>query len=223
MKKNNFFALCLFLHGCISTGSKQPSPDYALADSIHFDHAIIDELRKITPAKFERLVTTIEEYDRYSNQKAKVEISKPEALEFEINDKTLELLSGLKKGFKERGYLVFLSEENFGRAPNKFAVLKSTDQFDILRCRLTRGANYNIGTDSLIKRLKIWYKKYPFEITGAHADWVSADLVRPLADFNALAKELYAFCPDIVDQGTGSVEALAEEMKSTNSLYLWWD
>jgi hypothetical protein len=39
----------------------------------------------------------------------------------------------------------------------------------------------------------------------------------------AFAREVYAFCPDVVDQGTGAVEALAAEMSRTNTLYLWWD
>jgi len=37
------------------------------------------------------------------------------------------------------------------------------------------------------------------------------------------AKEMYKVCPDIVDQGTGSIEALAEEMKKTKRLFFWWD
>jgi hypothetical protein len=37
------------------------------------------------------------------------------------------------------------------------------------------------------------------------------------------AKEVYQFCPDVVDQGTETVEALASERKRTNRVYLWWD
>jgi len=39
----------------------------------------------------------------------------------------------------------------------------------------------------------------------------------------AFAEEVYQFCPDVVDQGAGSIDALAEEMKRTNALFLWWD
>ena len=39
----------------------------------------------------------------------------------------------------------------------------------------------------------------------------------------AFAREVYAFCPDVVDQGTETVEALAAEMKQENTVYLWWD
>jgi hypothetical protein len=44
-----------------------------------------------------------------------------------------------------------------------------------------------------------------------------------LDDVEAMAKRMYAFCPDIVDQGTNTVEALARELKETNALFFWWD
>ena len=46
---------------------------------------------------------------------------------------------------------------------------------------------------------------------------------KPPADWMALAREVYEFCPDIVDQGTETVERLAYEMRVTNELFLWWD
>lgn len=43
------------------------------------------------------------------------------------------------------------------------------------------------------------------------------------ADMDAFAREVYEFCPDVVDQGVGTVHALAREMRKTGALYLWWD
>lgn len=34
---------------------------------------------------------------------------------------------------------------------------------------------------------------------------------------------MYEFCPDIVEQGTESIEELVEEIKKTKKLFLWWD
>lgn len=39
----------------------------------------------------------------------------------------------------------------------------------------------------------------------------------------ALAEQMYEFCPDIVDQGVGTVEKLARELKSSGRLFFWWD
>lgn len=43
------------------------------------------------------------------------------------------------------------------------------------------------------------------------------------ADAIALAKEQYAFCSDIVEQGMGSISALAEELKQSTVWYFWWE
>lgn len=39
----------------------------------------------------------------------------------------------------------------------------------------------------------------------------------------SLASDLYGYCPDIVDQGVGSISALAAELTSSEWWYLWWD
>lgn len=38
-----------------------------------------------------------------------------------------------------------------------------------------------------------------------------------------LAEEHYGFCPDIVDQGTGTVGNLAGNLADSNIWYFWWD
>lgn len=39
----------------------------------------------------------------------------------------------------------------------------------------------------------------------------------------ALAREMYAYCPDIVDQGVGTVPALAATLMASDWWYFWWD
>ena len=43
----------------------------------------------------------------------------------------------------------------------------------------------------------------------------------PVKDPRALAERMYRFCPDIVDQGVGPVDALAKELQK-QKLYCWW-
>ena len=39
----------------------------------------------------------------------------------------------------------------------------------------------------------------------------------------ALALEQYAFCPDIVEQGCGTIGYLADTLAKSNKWYFWWD
>lgn len=120
-------------------------------------------------------------------------------------------------------YFVFRSEQQFGQAPDEVSVLKTTDQFEALRVMGTNGWNYDISPDSVIARLKQWDAEFGLAVRGAGFDWVEAVLERPPSDMRGFAESVYAFCPDVVEQGTQTVAALAEEMRRAGTLYLWWD
>lgn len=117
------------------------------------------------------------------------------------------------------GHLVFRS----GRRLDHVAVLRADDPYAPLRVMSTNGANYGLYTDEVIARLREWDARYGVRITGAWGDWVEAGFVRPPPDMLAFAREVYDFCPDVVDQGTETVEALAEEMRRSSTVFLWWD
>jgi hypothetical protein len=54
-------------------------------------------------------------------------------------------------------------------------------------------------------------------------DELGGSLTTAIADAPALAQRMHAFCPDIVDQGHETVEALAEWLAKSRRLYFWWD
>jgi hypothetical protein len=123
------------------------------------------------------------------------------------------------------GYFAFHSERNYGikGAPDHVSLLKTSDPYDMLRTMGTNGWNYDISPEMVIARLKKWDAEFGLVLSGVSFDWVQAQFKHQPANMLEYAKEVYAFCPDVVEQGTGTVEALAKEMKRTNTLYLWWD
>jgi hypothetical protein len=123
------------------------------------------------------------------------------------------------------GYSVFISERNYGikGRPDSVSLLKTSDPYDMLRTMGTNGWNYEISPEMVIARLKKWDAAFGLTLSGVGFDWVQARFQRRPANMLEFAKEVYAFCADVVEQGTGTVEALAEEMKRTNTLFLWWD
>ena len=135
------------------------------------------------------------------------------------------LVTAAQQDFLARGYYLFRLEQEFGiqGRPDTLALYPSADRYAILRLVGTNGANYNIGTDSIIAWLKTLEADQPFVLTGIGFDWVGGRFTTPLADADALAQRFNAFCPDIVTQGTRSVEGLARELKRSGELYCWWD
>ena len=101
--------------------------------------------------------------------------------------------------------------------------MATTDPWEYLAIVRTDGINYELTHEDVVTRLREWDAQYGLRITGANFDWLEARIERMPTDLLAFARAVYAFCPDIVDQGTESVEALADEIRRSGSLYLWWD
>ena len=133
---------------------------------------------------------------------------------------TLRKLRSLLDG--ER-YAAYLLDQGFGFGPDSVAILADTNPYAYLEIVKTNGVNYDVEHADVIERLQDWDEMYGLQLTGAGMDWLLAEFARPPQDWNAFAQEVYEFCPDVVEQGTGSVEALASELRQINGVYLWWD
>jgi hypothetical protein len=135
------------------------------------------------------------------------------------------LIAAVQDRFVSRGFYLFRLAQQFGAAgrPDTMALYPSRDRYVILRLVGTNGANYGIGPDSIVAWLEALERQQPFVLTGIGFDWVGGRFTTPLEDPAGLARRFNAFCPDIVSQGTGSVEALAQELRRSGELYCWWD
>jgi hypothetical protein len=123
------------------------------------------------------------------------------------------------------GHFVFVSERKLGKReqPDQISVMQASDAFAVVLAMGTNGANYDVSAETIVARLKQWDGRYGLLFRGIGFDFVEAEFKTQPADMLDFAREVHDFCPDVVNQGTGSVEALAGEMKKSNLLYLWWD
>lgn len=138
--------------------------------------------------------------------------------------------TGLVKAMRSRlgsGLIAFVGTEHSLAGPGgegtEVVVGKGRDQFDILRVAATDAINYDMLTNDLIARLKQWNAAYGIDIYKASTDTIELRLKTLPPDLHAFAVQLYAFCPDIVDQGVGSVEKLEDYLRRTHTVFLWWD
>lgn len=135
------------------------------------------------------------------------------------------LVAAAQPRFLEKGFYLFRSEQHFGIAgrPDRVALFPRGDPYEILRLMGTNGWNYGIGPDSIVVWLTALERDHPFVLTGMGFDWVEGRFRSAIGDADALARRFYTFCPDIVDQGTETVDALARELRESRQLYCWWD
>src|SRR5215469_9635593 len=88
----------------------------------------------------------------------------------------------------------------------------NNDAFDLIRKAETDACNFDMGTDDIIARLQQWQALCKFQVVSAEHDTVNIKFETLPADMDAFVKDLYDFCPDLVDQGTGCVAEMVEEM-----------
>ncbi|MBV4360658.1 DUF4253 domain-containing protein [Pinibacter aurantiacus] len=196
-----------------------------LCDSLQIDSSIVKDIRKFNQNKIEAF--------HYSLSKIVTKDSEIEADPIflqgivlqESNSKSYDLVFSLKDELRKKGYSIFVLENHFGfdEKADNIGVLKTADKYAVLKQIQTDGINYSITNDSLISIIKQFDKKYSLELVGASGDWCDFVIHKEPKDWMQFAKEVYKVCPDVVDQGTGTLQVLADEMKRTKRLYFWWD
>lgn len=80
----------------------------------------------------------------------------------------------------------------------------------MIREQHTSAPNFDLNTEGILAELRRWKTLCSFRITEVGGDRVSIEFDTLPADMDAFVKELYAFCPDLVDQGTGCAAEIIE-------------
>jgi hypothetical protein len=187
--------------------------DKLLADSLGFSHEAVAIVKKECTD-----LTRFQGVDSVGMPKAGPGITAKTG-----NGNGLATVRKLEPLLAPLGYHVYWTAMNFGKGPDEVSIMNGGDGFSFIKLRGTSGTSYTIGTDSVIAKLKEWAPLYDLRIVGAGVDWVQADIGRPPRDVTAFAKEVYLFCPDIVDQGSTTIAALADDIRDSKTLFLWWD
>lgn len=71
-----------------------------------------------------------------------------------------------------------------------------------------------------------WHERFGAELAFVGPDTLELAVARPPATAAALrelAWEQFVYCPDIVYQGTGTLDALARELAGSPRWFFWWD
>jgi hypothetical protein len=105
----------------------------------------------------------------------------------------------------------------------ELVVAEGNSQFDILRVAASDGINYGLKTEDLIHELQTWDREIGIDIWQAETDTVQLRLKSIPKNLSQFAIRVYKFCPDIVEQGVGSISALEKEIAKEKSVFLWWD
>ena len=88
-------------------------------------------------------------------------------------------------------------------------------KFDIISEKGTNGINCDVSTEDIIDKLNAWDSKYGVTISNVEHDRFDLRLDTIPSDIEDFAKEVYSFCPDIIDQGYGCLDEMVEMMEES--------
>jgi len=229
--KHVIFLLAIILTAALSCGLPTGN-GYALTkdeknicDTLNIDTTIIKDIRAFNSNKIEPFHYSLSKIVTKDTMIEADPIFLKGLVLSETNAKSYDLVFSLKDKFKKKGYSIFVLEDNFGLDGklDNIAVLQTINKYTVLKQIATDGINYDITNDSLISIVKKFDAKYSLELIGASGDWCEFIIHNDPENWVQFAEEVYKVCPDVVDQGAGTVQDLAAEMKKTKRLYFWWD
>jgi hypothetical protein len=87
-------------------------------------------------------------------------------------------------------------------------------------------ANYDFDAALHVAVLRSWQERYGAELVALTVDQIELLVARPPQDLATIAQvavEMYGYCPDLVVQGTDTVDALANEYVPRRCWSFWWD
>ena len=227
MKKIILSFFCfLGLTSCTGQNKNLFESEYQLIKEVNLDQETAEEIKGISNGNFviakgfedrEMLYEDIPELKSYSK-------NLPKAIKINAKEKiSTEIVKEFREKLKSKDLIIYKSEENYGQKDDFITIIKSKNKFEPLYFEGTNAVNYDMNTPQLIEKLKIWDKLYGIEFNGVGFDFLSGDFNTLPKDLKKFSKEMYEFCPDIVDQGVGDLGKLEETLKESKSFFLWWD
>lgn len=146
--------------------------------------------------------------------------------DFQLSPGTLSLdtLQLLQKRLLRLGAFVYAFQQDlYSSGLQTIRVIPTRDRYDCLVVQGTSSGNHELDTEDIIAWLQSCECSNPFAILCAEYNSLRGTFLGPIENADELAASMYDLCDDIVDQGIGSIEALANELRESQSMYFWWD
>lgn len=202
-----------------------------LSEKTGIEMIVIDEAEKITKTEATRFLRSlmlssyiddpIQSAIRQESPKGKT-VELP-GISFLVEHDLIEkLVDTLNKKFSYRQYLAFISDDRTRDDKKQtVSIIYSPDKYNSLRLQQTSGGSYLFSTDSLVEKLQIFEKKYPFHFIGVGDDWLLIKTKDTPKDWIDFAKEVLKVCPP---EDEVNIDEYAEAIKNAHGrVSMWWD
>lgn len=127
---------------------------------------------------------------------------------------------------KESGNYLYLTNLDFDESFSSYydvVIAPVSNQLELIKVVGTEPANFGFSNGDVVKWFKQKEAEFDFDIIVADVSRIEARLKTNPKSFIKLGKEIYEFCPDVIDQGHGDMDELVNYLRSTKHMWFWWD
>lgn len=127
---------------------------------------------------------------------------------------------------RSKNNYLFLTDLSFNHKFESYydiVIVPINDQLDIVRQVGTWAPNYNLENKDIVDWFKLQSEQIEFDIVIVDIDRIEAYLNAKPVSVKKLAKDIYEFCPDVIDQGHENMTELVETIEKQSYIWFWWD
>ncbi|WCO00314.1 DUF4253 domain-containing protein [Psychroserpens ponticola] len=182
---------------------------------------IKNDLKK-TPNKLNREVWN---YDKEGNEEHYV-LNKGVVFKFVEEQKAHSIFNAYYEQVVKGNNYIFLTNMDFDESYNTYydiVIIDGSDPFKIIELIGTNGVNYDVYNPDIIKKLKAWDSQINFKFVVIDVSRIHAYIGKLPRDINKFSNEVYEFCPDVIDQGYGTMDEMISDYTENKYFWLWWD
>ncbi|WP_422104350.1 DUF4253 domain-containing protein [Winogradskyella sp.] len=217
------FALC----SC-NSNNKSNSIDPAELNGLQIDSEIIKVISKAVKKDVEKNAVIRYKASNASNQVFEPYDSLVPGVKFKfVSEKMAYTIidDHFDKVKKSNNYL-FLTNLDFDDSFNTYydiVIAPVSDQLELIKFVGTEPVNYGLTNEDVMEWFRRKQTEFDFDIIVADLSRIEAKLKSDPKSYKKLGKEIYEFCPDVIDQGHSDMDELVEYLKTSKHMWFWWD
>ena len=128
-----------------------------------------------------------------------------------------QVLEQEHEDYLQNGFYLF--ECQYGK---RVGLLPTADKYEVIAVMQTSDPNGGRTTAEIAAWLRELERRQPVKLSGIGRDFLAGEFTTPIVNSRKLAKDLADICPDLLDS-CPSIAMIANELRKTKMLFLWWD
>jgi hypothetical protein len=189
------------------------------------DKKLLPNIKKSIHKEPIQLNREVWNYDKDGNEEHYV-LDKGLVFKFINHEKAHSIFNMYSDKVMEGNNYIFLTNMDFDESYNTYydiVIIDGSDPFEIIKRIGTNGVNYDQYNNAIINQLKEWNAEVEFKFVVIDVARIHAYMNKLPTDITKFSKDVYDFCPDVIDQGYGSMDEMISDYKDSKYFWLWWD